>query len=232
MLRLLSFLIAPPRQLLRWHATVENVRDTLSDQQLVLNFACFGYKKRDCLLTLDKNGSVTYSAGMVSREPGDWRVVNGDPSGGEDEDDVFLEFTQPVDDLYMELYNVPGGVVYWRGKVDADVTPLAVNDGVAISDDIPPSFSPETFFRAISPKAILARLQGAKFVKEGTFSAFLVTDDDPDNIPQAVDLVFDDLPVADDEKVVDEEPAPERPSTRKRRNRKKAAKASTSDKGF
>ena len=68
---------APARRALA--ASTADAATGLADTQLVLKFACFGFKDRDCLLTLGSGGTATFSAGMVSDGPGEWRVVAGDP---------------------------------------------------------------------------------------------------------------------------------------------------------
>ena len=88
-------------------ASTADAATGLADTQLVLKFACFGFKDRDCLLTLGSGGTATFSAGMVSDGPGEWRVVAGDPEDGENPRDAYLEFSQPVTEVYSELYNVP-----------------------------------------------------------------------------------------------------------------------------
>ncbi|KAH8078458.1 hypothetical protein JL720_9649 [Aureococcus anophagefferens] len=98
-------------------ASPSDVAAALGDERLVLNFACFGFYERDCLLELDGDGTCEYSAGMISDGPGEWRVVGGDPDGGESPADAYLEFSQPMTEIYRELYNVPSGTVFWRGRV-------------------------------------------------------------------------------------------------------------------
>ena len=66
---------APARRALA--ASTADAATGLADTQLVLKFACFGFKDRDCLLTLGSGGTATFSAGMVSDGPGEWRVAAG-----------------------------------------------------------------------------------------------------------------------------------------------------------
>lgn len=192
-----------------------------------MNFACFGFKKRDCIISLAEDGTVTFRAGMISAGPGDWRVVAGDPDDGERPEDCFLEMTQPVTTLYKELYNVPGGIVYWRGKINEK--DLSIEDGLAISET--------QLAKSLSPQAVVAKLQGIQFQKEGTFSATLITEDTTD-LPQPVSIEFmGEAPVVPQQgnyapkKAAAQTSAADKSSpTGKRRIRKKATTAP--DKGF
>ncbi|KAH8067444.1 hypothetical protein JL721_7555 [Aureococcus anophagefferens] len=170
-------------------ASPSDVAAALGDERLVLNFACFGFYERDCLLELDGDGTCEYSAGMISDGPGEWRVVGGDPDGGESPADAYLEFSQPMTEIYRELYNVPSGTVFWRGRVVPSGGGYAVVDGVAISRPSQAS------------AALKVVLSGGGFQKEGTFTGRLVLpDDDEDDLPQPVSIeLFDgggDAPVA------------------------------------
>ena len=78
---------APARRALA--ASTADAATGLADTQLV-KFACFGFKDRDCLLTLGSGGTATFSAGMVSDGPGEWRVVAGNPEDGENPRDAYL----------------------------------------------------------------------------------------------------------------------------------------------
>ena len=172
-----------PRRTAPLHSSTADATTGLADTQLVLKFACFGFKDRDCLLTLGSGGTATFSAGMVSDGPGEWRVVAGDPEDGEDPRDAYLEFSQPVTEVYSELYNVPSGVVFWRGRVANEGGRLAIVDGVAISE------SSDT-----SRKLVAKLTGGAGFQKEGDFTARAVAPgDDPATLPQPVSIeLYDD----------------------------------------
>ena len=61
-------------------------------------------------------------------------MVPGDTDDGERASDVYLEFSQPLSEIYTELYNVAGGVIYWRGKVDERGGVVQIDDGIAISE--------------------------------------------------------------------------------------------------
>ena len=164
-------------------ATTADAASGLADTQLVLNFACFGFKKRDCLLTLGSGGTATFSAGMISEGPGEWRVVSGDPDDGEDARDAYLEFSQPITEVYSELYNVPSGVVFWRGKVASEGSRMCVVDGIAISE------------ASDQARKLVGKLTGsAGFQREGDFTARAVAPgDDPATLPQPVSIeLFDD----------------------------------------
>ena len=193
-------------------ASPAEVAERLAEERMVLNFACFGFYERDCLLALDGDGSVSFSAGMISDGPGEWRVVGGDPDGGESPSDSYLEFSQPLTEVYGELYNVPGGVVFWRGKVVSAGDGLEVADGVAISE------AQSQSSRLLS-KVVL---RGGGFQKEGTFTARLVLpSDDEDALPQPVSIeLFDDDT---------DDAAAAAAASKSRRKRKKLPK---SDKGF
>jgi hypothetical protein len=146
-------------------------------------FSCFGFYNCDCLLTLGSGGTAAFSAGMISDGPGEWRVVSGDPEDGEDPRDAYLEFSQPVTEVYSELYNVPSGVVFWRGRVASEGNRLTIVEGIAISESSDTS------------RKLVAKLTGsAGFQKEGDFTARAVLPtDDPATLPQPVSIeLYDD----------------------------------------
>ena len=86
-------------------------------------------------------------------------------------------------EVYSELYNVPSGVVFWRGRVANEGGRLAIVDGVAISE------SSDT-----SRKLVAKLTGGAGFQKEGDFTARAVAPgDDPATLPQPVSIeLYDD----------------------------------------
>eukprot|EP00438_Fugacium_kawagutii_P003748 Skav233311 [mRNA] locus=scaffold3767:77329:80457:- [translate_table: standard] len=69
----------------------------------------FGFPDYESLLTLHDNGTVRFYAGMVSKGLGAWSVIEGDPDEGEDPNDLFIEWTQPLTDAYKDAFIVPGG---------------------------------------------------------------------------------------------------------------------------
>jgi len=79
---------------------------------------------------------------------------------GERGDDLFLQFTQPLTDRYKEAFTVPGGTCFWRGKLEIrggrKKTKVVVEGGLVVS---------ETERRT-------------KLIKEGTFTALLVTEEE------------------------------------------------------
>ncbi|KAJ8603126.1 hypothetical protein CTAYLR_004575 [Chrysophaeum taylorii] len=217
----LSALAPRPAALVPRLATATEVEKQFGDQRLVVLFDCFGFFEQKTLITLSANKSVTYGPGMISEGPGEWRVVEGDPADGEDPDDNFLEFTQPMTMLYRELYNVPGGIVYWRGKVVGD----RIEEGVAISES--------NLKAAFSFRALLAKLQGIRFQKEGTFTADLVTDEtDPASLPQPVRLdLFDPPPDGDEDEEEDKKGYRVALSAPSKRRKKKQQQGADDDDG-
>mmetsp|Transcript_2149 Transcript_2149/g.6527 ORF Transcript_2149/g.6527 Transcript_2149/m.6527 type:complete len:240 (+) Transcript_2149:130-849(+) len=165
-------------------ATPGDIAERLADSELVLEFDCFGFYNQDCLLTLGAGGGATFSAGMISDGPGEWRVTSGDPDDDENPADSFLEFSQPMTEVYSELYNVPSGVVFWRGRVDAAAERLLVVDGLAISESK----------NAGAGKLVNKLTGGGGFAREGRFSARAVLPgDDPSTLPQPVSIeLYDD----------------------------------------
>ncbi|CAE7203263.1 unnamed protein product [Symbiodinium sp. KB8] len=76
---------------------------------------------------------------MVAKELGAWCVIEGDPNEGEDPNDLFIEFTQPLTDLYKEAFTVPGGTAFWRGRLSFRTTKakkqkVFVEGGIVVSE--------------------------------------------------------------------------------------------------
>ena len=93
----------PLRRPTRLRAAAD-VAARLEESTFVLNFACFGFYERDCLLKLDADGLVEFSAGMVSEGPGEWRVVPGDP---EDQRSTLLASTIPKGTIMCKSCGLP-----------------------------------------------------------------------------------------------------------------------------
>lgn len=196
------------------------VQVMLINQDYVMSFDAFGFKEGECIVRFGEGGGVTFSAGMVARETGEWRVVAGDPADGENPSDIFVEFAQPMTELYSELYNVPGGVVYWRGRILSNLT---IVDGLGISELV--------VAKTLTPQALLAKLQGITFQREGTFTA--VPAREARTVPEPVNLeLLDDVP-ANEPAATNPDVAPptaKDPAAAPRRVRK--APPGASDKGF
>jgi len=121
---------------------------------------------------------------LASSWPLPLQVAPGDADGGEDPSAAYLEFSQPVTELYSELYNIPSGLVFWRGRVDLASEKLQIVEGTAISEA-----SKEPVSLMLSPGALLDRLRGAAFQREGTFTATLAADEAVLPQPVAIELI-------------------------------------------
>ena len=108
-------------------------------------------------------------------------MERGDPDDDEDPKKCYLLFTQPLTMLYKELYNVPSGTVYWRGKLEENGDVLA---GTAVSEIQP---------NILHPRNLIGWFMGTKFQYEGNFTAEFVTDETTD-LPEPVNLELIDMP--------------------------------------
>ena len=178
---------APSRSQTRRHATSVDA-SSFAGERLKVTFSCFNLEDKQCLVELTEGGEVLYSMGMISERPGEWRVVAGDPSDGEDPKDSFLEFSQPLTFYYSDMFNIPSKMVFWRGKIDG----TKIVEGLAISENaVPKDF--DEWWALLSnggPKAVLDRINGPKFTKEGTFTAEVLTENTP--LPKMVDIQVED----------------------------------------
>mmetsp|Transcript_118944 Transcript_118944/g.237073 ORF Transcript_118944/g.237073 Transcript_118944/m.237073 type:complete len:321 (-) Transcript_118944:33-995(-) len=120
------------------NSIVDMTEQGLLNATFLLTSSVFGFPDFQSLIRLNDDGSVKFGGGMVSKEPGAWSVVEGDPEGGEKPTDLFLEFTQPLLDAYKKSFNIEGPTCFWRGKLDVknlqrqDVNLLG---GVVVSED-------------------------------------------------------------------------------------------------
>lgn len=137
--------------------TVDRTEMQLLGTKLSLTSSVFGFPDFRHLVQLRDDGSARFYGGMVAREDGRWCVILGDPEAGERPDDLYVEFTQPLTDRYMNSFTVPGGVCFWRGKLEFSGSTnqnVAVEGGVVVSE----------------------REEGTKLVREGVFTAVKVDD--------------------------------------------------------
>lgn len=110
----------------------------LLNATFLMTSSVFGFPDFKSLIHLNDDGSVRFGGGMVSKEPGAWSVVEGDKNEGENPNDLFLEFTQPLLDNYKKSFNIEGATCFWRGKLDIEdlkrqkVTLLG---GIVVSED-------------------------------------------------------------------------------------------------
>jgi len=119
-------------------SVVDMTEQGLLNATFMLTSSVFGFPDFKSLIHLRDDGSVKFGGGMVSKEPGAWSVVEGDKDEGENPNDLFLEFTQPLLDTYKRSFNIEGPTCFWRGKLDIknlkrqDVTVLG---GIVVSED-------------------------------------------------------------------------------------------------
>ncbi|CAM9384449.1 unnamed protein product [Discosporangium mesarthrocarpum] len=81
--------------------------EDLSDKRLFMEFNLFGFSGRTCQLELNANGDCVFSKGMVSKEPGAWRIED-------EEGQEYLQFTCPLTELYSELFDIPSALLFAR----------------------------------------------------------------------------------------------------------------------
>eukprot|EP00439_Symbiodinium_sp_Y106_P037614 s3351_g4.t1 len=136
------------------NSVVDRTEMQLCNTTLKLTSSVFGFPDYESLVTLNDDGTILFFGGMVAKELGAWCVIEGDPNEGEDPNDLFIEFTQPLTDLYKEAFTVPGGTAFWRGRLSFRTTKakkqkVFVEGGIVVSE----------------------REEGTSLVREGIFSA-------------------------------------------------------------
>lgn len=141
---------------------VDMAEKKLIGTTLCLTSSVFGFPDFKSLVDLRRDGSVYFYGGMISKEPGRWSVIEGDPTDGESPDDLYLELVQPLTERYINIFTVPGGTCFWRAKLNFQVkgqgkVPLAVllEGGLVVSE----------------------REEGKKLVREGIFTAVAVDEE-------------------------------------------------------
>jgi len=136
------------------NSVVDRTEMQLCNTTLKLTSSVFGFPDYESLVTLNDDGTIRFFAGMIAKELGAWCVIEGDPNEGEDPNDLYIEFTQPLTDAYKEAFTVPGGTAFWRGRLNFRTTKAKrqktfVEGGIVVSE----------------------REEGSKLVREGIFSA-------------------------------------------------------------
>jgi len=142
--------------------TRDSVLEELKGKKMRLTASIFGFPGFRSIVEFRADGSAHFSAGMVAKQAGGWNLENGDPDEGESEDDLYVQFTQPLTEKYIDMFTVPGGTCFWRGKIDvrggSKKRRIAVEGGVVVSERE-------------------ENLGKVNLVKEGTFTAIQVDDD-------------------------------------------------------
>jgi len=119
------------------NSVVDRTEMDLLNTTLQLTSSVFGFPDFSSLLDLNDDGSVRFWGGMVARELGGWCVVQGVREEGENPDDLYIEFTQPLTERYKSSFTVPGGTCFWRGKLeikDMKKRKVFVQGGVIVSE--------------------------------------------------------------------------------------------------
>lgn len=106
---------------------IDRTEFDLCNKTLKLTSSVFGFPDYESLIDLISNGTVHFYGGMVSSELGAWSVIEGDANSGENPDDLYLEFSQPLTERYKEVFLVPGGVAFWRGRLNFVTTKSGKN---------------------------------------------------------------------------------------------------------
>lgn len=136
----------------------------LIGRTLSLTSSVFGFPEFRSLVELRDDASVRWFGGMISKEPGKWCVVSGDPNEGEDPKDLYVQFSQPLTQKYIDAFNIQGEQCFWRGKLDIrprdDVVQVSIDGGVVCSE-----------FQ-----------DGTKLVREGIFTGVTVDEEQAEDI--------------------------------------------------
>lgn len=96
----------------------EDTMDSLSGKVFSITSNVWGFVDFTSLIELKANQSAYFFGGMISEPMGVWTVVPGTESEGESEDDMYLQFTQPMNTLYSEAFDIQGGTAFWRCRVN------------------------------------------------------------------------------------------------------------------
>lgn len=144
----------------------EDVESELYDATFRLSSNIFGFPDFRSLVDLRSDGTAHFYAGMIAKEDGRWSVVNGDEEEGERLDDLYLQFTHPLPERYVSIFNVPGGTCFWRGRLDIKVGATKGKAKVVVSKGF-----------------VVSEVDGGTaLVREGTFSALVVTQKEADAV--------------------------------------------------
>lgn len=146
---------------------IDRTEFELCNKTLKLTSSVFGFPDYESLIDLISDGTVRFYGGMVSSELGAWSVIEGDANSGENPDDLYLEFSQPLTERYKEVFLVPGGVAFWRGRLNFVTTKSGknrtkVDDGLVVSTREKDQLVREGVFVAET----VGRLGAAKVIKK------------------------------------------------------------------
>jgi len=136
------------------NSVVDMAEKSLVGTTLRLDSSVFGFPNFQSLVDLRGDGTVYFYGGMVSKEPGNWCVVEGDPENGERPDDLYIEFTQPLTERYKSSFSIPGGACFWRAKLemgkDKKAPKASFDGGQVASESEKGELTSEGIFTAVS----------------------------------------------------------------------------------
>lgn len=119
---------------------VDDTELALVGTNLLMTSSVFGFPDFGHLVELQEGGALRWYGGFFSKEPGNWCLVRGDPKEGERKEDLFLELTQQLTDLYKEAFSVTSGGCYWRGKLElakaaksGQIEQVRIEGGIVVS---------------------------------------------------------------------------------------------------
>lgn len=136
----------------------------ISGKRLFVEFAAFGFFKRNCQLELRANGDSVISKGMVTPENGAWRIEA-------EEGTEFLQFSCPLTELYSEIFEIPSSLLFWRVPLRKGEDGSIVLEGGQIISERKELFGLKT-----------------TFIDEGTFKARVLADDEEFPAEDVVDI--------------------------------------------
>jgi hypothetical protein len=120
---------------------VDDTELALVGTNLLMTSSVFGFPDFGHLVELQDGGVLRWYGGLSSKEPGNWCLVRGDPKEGEREEDLFLELTQKLTDVYKEAFSVPSGSCNWRGKLElkeaakgGQILQVRIEGGIVVSE--------------------------------------------------------------------------------------------------
>jgi hypothetical protein len=119
---------------------VDDTELALVGTNLLMTSSVFGFPDFGHLVELQDGGSLRWYGGLSSQEPGNWCLVRGDPKEGEREEDLFLELTHKLTDVYKEAFSVTSGSCFWRGKLElkeaakgGQIQQVRIEGGIVVS---------------------------------------------------------------------------------------------------
>eukprot|EP00638_Chattonella_subsalsa_P006879 CAMPEP_0117746154 /NCGR_PEP_ID=MMETSP0947-20121206/7783_1 /TAXON_ID=44440 /ORGANISM="Chattonella subsalsa, Strain CCMP2191" /LENGTH=186 /DNA_ID=CAMNT_0005563435 /DNA_START=245 /DNA_END=805 /DNA_ORIENTATION=+ len=104
----------------------------LKGKAMLLEFGLQEYTDGVCKAQFNRDGTVWFTDGWKSREPGRWRIEDAEE---DEEPGLYLQFTCPVTDVYQRLFD-SGEELYYRAKLNVPAEAASTLNAISLENGL------------------------------------------------------------------------------------------------